>query len=529
MSQLKTFAKKLSQRLEKKQDDLPRFPATMGDGQGHLYFGASRLSVYVRIGSKIAIATCTRIQPADGLAVWVGYVNEEKTTYQVLSTRGKDPTNTTIVSGGYAPASRYRFLEKNGGQDPLWLEKRAWLPLRVGMTNPTSMSVRVLKGDVWNGTVFLHIQEQLVDLTSHIPSTEDKAALVLISVDDAGDIIDTKGDEVDIDALCPAGDEFANCPDIPEGTVELLALIRVYYGQTVIQEGRTNTDFIDLRGLYGVGGDGGGGVESVTGDGVDNTDPANPVLSFPTPAELSIAVDDLTDVDTTSDPPAKDEVLKWNGSNWVPAAYNASFEFSIASFSDGESSPQEIGDGVWKAIGEISFTATYNNGPAAATPYVSKSGWSNLNMTGEGYVGPTTNAEAVNYPSVGASITFQLNATDGEDADTETQSVAFYNRRYWGVSETASGFDEADIEGLADDELSNSKAKTFTVNAGAGEYIIFAYPSRLGTATFTVGGFEGGFEEPETVSVENASGYTEDYYVYRSTNSGLGSTTVTTS
>jgi hypothetical protein len=32
---------------------------------------------------------------------------------------------------------------------------------------------------------------------------------------------------------------------------------------------------------------GAGGVDSVTGDGVDNTDPANPVLTFPTPAEIS--------------------------------------------------------------------------------------------------------------------------------------------------------------------------------------------------------------------------------------------------
>lgn len=36
-------------------------------------------------------------------------------------------------------------------------------------------------------------------------------------------------------------------------------------------------------------GGGGGGVESVTGDGVDNTDPLNPVLTFPTPAEIGAA------------------------------------------------------------------------------------------------------------------------------------------------------------------------------------------------------------------------------------------------
>ena len=40
----------------------------------------------------------------------------------------------------------------------------------------------------------------------------------------------------------------------------------------------------------------GGGVETVTGNGVDNTDPENPVLSFPNPSDIG-----LGNVDNTSD------------------------------------------------------------------------------------------------------------------------------------------------------------------------------------------------------------------------------------
>ncbi len=40
----------------------------------------------------------------------------------------------------------------------------------------------------------------------------------------------------------------------------------------------------------------GGGVETVSGDGVDNTDPENPVLSFPNPSDIG-----LGNVDNTSD------------------------------------------------------------------------------------------------------------------------------------------------------------------------------------------------------------------------------------
>jgi len=247
-----------------------------------------------------------------------------------------------------------------------------------------------------------------------------------------------------------------------------------------------------------------------------------------TDAFLNIYIDELVDVNASS--PTKNDVLKWNGLAFVPAVYNASFTFSIATFTctiGATATVFEIGSGTWKAIGELSFSATYNNGPAT-DGYVSHSGWSNLTMDGVGYVGPTLNTETVSYPSVGSTKAFTLHATDGTDTSTNTITYYFYNRRFWGVSSVASGYTEADIEGLANNELSNSKTKTFTVSPGSGEYIIFSYPKRLGTVTFYVGGFEGGLQAPETVSVTNASGYTEDYYIYRSTNSNLGSTTVTT-
>lgn len=239
----------------------------------------------------------------------------------------------------------------------------------------------------------------------------------------------------------------------------------------------------------------------------------------------SYAIDDLSDVDTISDAPAKNEVLKWNGSQWVPAVYNASFTFSVATFTSNiGSTTVQIGTGEWKSVGSISLSATYNNGPAVSG-YVSHTGWTNLIMSGVGFVGPTVSVEAVDYPSVGSTRAFTLNASDGTDSATSTLTYYFYNYRFWGVSSNDT-FTESDIEGLAGSELSNSRTKSFTVTAAAGEYIWYAYPSRLGSATFTVGGFEGGFESPETISVTNPSGYAENYYAYRSTNSGLGATTV---
>ena len=221
--------------------------------------------------------------------------------------------------------------------------------------------------------------------------------------------------------------------------------------------------------------------------------------------------------------------LKWNGSKWVPALYNTSFTFSIASFtSNVGASTILIGTGEWKGIGTISFTASYNNGPATGG-VVNHTGFTPLIMGGVGFVGPTVNASVVNYPGVGSSQSFQLSATDGTDVSTSTLTYTFWNQIFYGVSTQNGSFSQSDVVGLGTNYLGNTRSGVFTVNAGAGQYIVYAYPSRLGGASFNVGGFGGGFDPVQVVSITNANGFTESYNVYRSSNSGLGSTTVTVS
>lgn len=201
--------------------------------------------------------------------------------------------------------------------------------------------------------------------------------------------------------------------------------------------------------------------------------------------------------------------------------------FSIASFSDANSSTVQIGTGVWQSTGAISFSATYSNGtPIGST--VTFSGWgSGLALTNS-FLGPTASVQNVNYPSIAGSVVFTLTAQSTTGSSTLSITHNFYNYRFWGTTTVASGYTAAEVQALAGSELSNSRAKSFTVNPGPGEYIIWSSPTRLGTVTFTVGGFEGGFTSPETVSITNSTGFTENYYVYRSVNSNLGSTTVTT-
>jgi hypothetical protein len=136
--------------------------------------------------------------------------------------------------------------------------------------------------------------------------------------------------------------------------------------------------------------------------------------------------------------------------------------------------------------------------------------------------------------ALSSDTTYTLTAADAGSpihspaTASKAANLKFVNRICYGVA--ASGtVDNAFVNALSNKVLSTTKARTITVNAGSGQYIWYCVPTRLGACTFKVGGFDGGFEAAQTVSVTNASGYTENYYVYRSTNANLGSTTVVVS
>ena len=259
------------------------------------------------------------------------------------------------------------------------------------------------------------------------------------------------------------------------------------------------------------------------------------------------SVNALRDVDTSSDSPERDEVLKWNGTNWVPAAYNTTFVFSIASFSDGESTTQLIGTGVWEADSNMTYSATYNNGPpdgAWVQMSINGAGYNKVgSMTGPGYTAGTNDEGAINYPaSKDQYLRFRLSAQAGTDTDTELESsIYFRNYIRWGVLNKNSGFTAADISGLSNKTISNDHTTSVSLNAGGGQYLVFAHPASYsdlptgddyeddsGGTGFRFNGMTAAFETKEIVSITNSAGYTENYEAYGSTLANLGNSTLTT-
>lgn len=130
------------------------------------------------------------------------------------------------------------------------------------------------------------------------------------------------------------------------------------------------------------------------------------------------------------------------------------------------------------------------------------------------------------FTGVTTTTTYTLAATSNSDVKkSKSTTITFANGVYYGKS-TTSTYDAALISGLTK-QLSNSKNRTITVNAGAGEYIFYCIPSRLGTCSFNVGGFDGGFSKVATINFTNSDNYAEDYDIYKSDNANLGNTNVT--
>jgi hypothetical protein len=266
------------------------------------------------------------------------------------------------------------------------------------------------------------------------------------------------------------------------------------------------------------------------------------------------------DIDPTG--VSRDQVLKFNGTNFVPAAFDDTFVFTIADFDMNDStSTQLIGSGSWKAIGALTFTATYNNGPpdgfegsSAGAPkiqgYVNSSISSSYDMFPLSSSFSTgTNPMVITYPlTTGHDIRFRLFASAGSDTDNEytDQRIYFRNQFVYGDLSKNNGFNQADIRTLAaaNTVTTNDTTRTLSVSVGGSNYLCFAHRTgdtnvaqvRAGTGTniLTVAMDRTDVTAltplKETVSYLNTAGFTENFYVYASAiaNVDAHSTTFTT-
>lgn len=187
-------------------------------------------------------------------------------------------------------------------------------------------------------------------------------------------------------------------------------------------------------------------------------------------------------------------------------------EIEITSFAH-DAGTKEMGD----TVTQINLSWTYNKTPVALT-LNDKAQEVNENSVGGGAI--------LSGLSITKDKTWTLKATDERDfVASKTATVSFQNGIYYGAAAIPGTIDSAFVLGLTR-KLSSGKVAAFSVNAADGEYIWYCLPKRMGTCVFVYGANEVSFDLAATIEFTNASGYTEEYYVYRNANAGLGSLTL---
>lgn len=200
---------------------------------------------------------------------------------------------------------------------------------------------------------------------------------------------------------------------------------------------------------------------------------------------------------------------------------------------------KEIADLKYVPISITSFGANPQTAEKGSTVTSVVLSWgTNKSPTALTFDGQTIDATAKSKTVTGTftsnqtwTLEWTLEATDERGAkSTKSATLSFLNGVYYGVSNLTTVTDANGVLASFRDSLTKNlrsgKLTSFSVNAGEGEYIYYLLPTQMGTCSFNVGGFDGGFNLIATTNLKNASGYTEEYYIYRSENVGLGQTTV---
>lgn len=104
---------------------------------------------------------------------------------------------------------------------------------------------------------------------------------------------------------------------------------------------------------------------------------------------------------------------------------------------------------------------------------------------------------------------------------SEEISIPFYNNIYIGSSTAPDDYNEDFLKTLMS-WRENDDISKITSTVDEGKYLYYGFPTRIGTPSFSYNGIIGGFARVSTIPVTNHLGYTEDYNIYRSDNSGLG-------
>ncbi len=231
----------LRKLLSAKQNAITALPGILGDFGGNVSVPGRLGYVYVRISGQPPVQVYNKVAPTNqaALPVLVGYDPLEPTLFQVLAVRSQ-----YLEQQGVSMANAAQHGGTHGwfGRDPVYVALRQFLPGRITPAGGLTFSVHRFTA-YFDGVLQLVAPADPISIASLQPYLgSGMGVFVLVSVNSDGEIVTTKGTEGDVSTL-----SIASIPAAPSDTAYLLGAIRLYDGQTKIDESRLNTDIVDLR------------------------------------------------------------------------------------------------------------------------------------------------------------------------------------------------------------------------------------------------------------------------------------------
>lgn len=270
---------------------------------------------------------------------------------------------------------------------------------------------------------------------------------------------------------------------------------------------RTRLDILEA--LINAGGGGGGGTVIFSGD-LTGVNTLQTVVGIQTRPVLSTA-------------PSSNQFLGWTGSAWAPETITEDIVLPAFGISLSGGGFGELG----QTFNNPAFTASYNRASATATLTDTEGNSQDVSST------PTSFSSVGSFTKTvfGETVTFTLTANDAMNiavSKTSNAALEWVQLSYYGVG-PASQSSAVFIQSLTG-VLNNVRGMGFSVTAGSTDKVYFACRAAYGDASFSVGGFSGGFSlVSNTISVTNTYGIIEDYELYESDNLNLGPITVSVS
>ena len=239
-----TVKRAYKNKMMGKQDQPDLLYGVLGNGQGALYPAGRENYVYAQIGFQTMEIYNVRIEPVYGLPVVIGVdPTDAQRGNQVLDIAGSQAQYAGIKlnGSGFAPAIRYQWMANGGGEDPLFVALRQFLPLRVSPAG--GMTVSIYPGMIKLASGWMLKPFEVVDLSSYVPTNPGKALMALVYIDTSGSVGMELGSEADIADITT----FYHTPVTPSNALYELAFVRLYNGQTALREGRVNSDLFEAR------------------------------------------------------------------------------------------------------------------------------------------------------------------------------------------------------------------------------------------------------------------------------------------